>query len=281
MLLLGEKQELTVVKTVAFGVYLSDEPGSEERVLLPKKEVPEGTATGSRLTVFLYRDSSDRLIATMREPAVTLGHTAVLKVREISKIGAFLDWGLEKDLLLPFREQTAKLYPGDECLAALYIDKTGRLCATMKVYHYLQSQSPYQIGDEVEGRVYEVSQNFGAFVAVDDKYTALIPAREVPTEVKPGNRIRARVTGVKEDGKLDLSIRDKAYLQMDEDAEYIMQVIDEYDGVLPFDDRVSPEIIKREFGLSKNAFKRAVGRLLKQGRIEISEKKIRKIQQAD
>jgi predicted RNA-binding protein (virulence factor B family) len=281
MLLLGEKQELTVVKTVAFGVYLSDEPGSEERVLLPKKEVPEGTAAGSRLTVFLYRDSSDRLIATMREPAVTLGHTAVLKVREISKIGAFLDWGLEKDLLLPFREQTAKLYPGDECLAALYIDKTGRLCATMKVYHYLQSQSPYQIGDEVEGRVYEVSQNFGAFVAVDDKYTALIPAREVPTEVKPGNRIRARVTGVKEDGKLDLSIRDKAYLQMDEDAEYIMQVIDEYDGVLPFDDRVSPEIIKREFGLSKNAFKRAVGRLLKQGRIEISEKKIRKIQQAD
>jgi hypothetical protein len=281
MLLLGEKQELTVVKTVAFGVYLSDEPGSEERVLLPKKEVPEGTAMGSRLTVFLYRDSSDRLIATMREPAVTLGHTAVLKVREISKIGAFLDWGLEKDLLLPFREQTAKLYPGDECLAALYIDKTGRLCATMKVYHYLQSQSPYQIGDEVEGRVYEVSQNFGAFVAVDDKYTALIPAREVPMEVKPGNRIRARVTGVKEDGKLDLSIRDKAYLQMDEDAEYIMQVIDEYDGVLPFDDRVSPEIIKREFGLSKNAFKRAVGRLLKQGRIEISEKKICKIQQAD
>lgn len=277
MLLLGEKQELTVVKTVTFGVYLSDTPQGEERVLLPKKEVPEGTAAGNRLQVFLYKDSSDRLIATMREPMVTVGRTAVLKVREISKIGAFLDWGLEKDLLLPFREQTGKLYPGDECLVALYIDKSSRLCATMKVYHYLQTRSPYQIGDSVEGRVYEISQNFGAFVAVDDKYTALIPAREVPVEVKPGNRIRARVTGVKEDGKLDLSIRDKAYLQMDEDAEYVMQVIEEFEGVLPFDDRVSPDIIKREFGLSKNAFKRAVGRLLKQGRIEIRDKKIRKL----
>ncbi|MDD6615179.1 MAG: S1-like domain-containing RNA-binding protein [Lachnospiraceae bacterium] len=277
MLLLGEKQELTVVKTVTFGVYLSDTPQGEERVLLPKKEVPEGTAAGNRLQVFLYKDSSDRLIATMREPMVTVGRTAVLKVREISKIGAFLDWGLEKDLLLPFREQTGKLYPGDECLVALYIDKSSRLCATMKVYHYLQTRSPYQIGDSVEGRVYEISQNFGAFVAVDDKYTALIPAREVPVEVKPGDRIRARVTGVKEDGKLDLSIRDKAYLQMDEDAEYVMQVIEEFEGVLPFDDRVSPDIIKREFGLSKNAFKRAVGRLLKQGRIEIRDKKIRKL----
>ena len=277
MLLLGEKQELTVVKTVTFGVYLSDTPQGEERVLLPKKEVPEGTAAGNRLQVFLYKDSSDRLIATMREPMVTVGRTAVLKVREISKIGAFLDWGLEKDLLLPFREQTGKLYPGDECLVALYIDRSSRLCATMKVYHYLQTRSPYQIGDSVEGRVYEISQNFGAFVAVDDKYTALIPAREVPVEVKPGDRIRARVTGVKEDGKLDLSIRDKAYLQMDEDAEYVMQVIEEFEGMLPFDDRVSPDIIKREFGLSKNAFKRAVGRLLKQGRIEIRDKKIRKL----
>ena len=277
MLLLGERQELIVVKTVAFGVYLSDSLQGEERVLLPKKEVPDGMETGSRLHVFLYKDSSDRLIATTREPMVSVGHTAVLKVREISKIGAFLDWGLEKDLLLPFREQTAKLYPGEECLVALYIDKSSRLCATMKVYHYLQKQSPYRIGDTVEGRVYEISRNFGAFVAVDDKYTALIPAREVPVEVKPGARIRARVTGVKEDGKLDLSIRDKAYLQMDEDAEYVMQVIEEYDGVLPFDDRVSPDMIKREFGLSKNAFKRAVGRLLKQGRIEIREKRIYKL----
>lgn len=277
MLLLGEKQELIVVKEVAFGVYLSDTPEGQERVLLPKKEVPQGLKKGDQIRVFLYRDSSDRMIATVREPALTLGRTAVLKVKEIAKIGAFLDWGLEKDLLLPFREQTAKLYPGDECLVALYKDKSSRLCGTMKVYHYLMKNSPYQIGDQVNGLVYEVSRNFGAFVAVDDKYSGLIPAREVPAEVKAGDRVVARVTGVKEDGKLDLSIREKAYLQMEDDAEYVMQVIEEYEGVLPFNDKVSPEIIKREFGLSKNAFKRAVGRLLKQGRIEITENRIRKI----
>ncbi len=277
MLLLGEKQELIVVKPVTFGVYLSDAPDGKERVLLPGKEVPEGTRAGDVLQVFLYKDSKDRLIATTREPALTLGKTAVLTVREISKIGAFLDWGLEKDLLLPFREQTAKLEAGDSCLAALYIDKSSRLCATMKVYHYLEKKSPYKAGDQVDGRVYEISGNFGAFVAVDDRYTALIPAREVPTGIKAGDLIHARVTGVKEDGKLDLSIREKAYLQIDEDAENIMQVIDEFEGVLPFNDKVSPEIIKREFGLSKNAFKRAVGRLLKQGRIEIEENRIRRI----
>ena len=277
MLLLGEKQELTVVKLVAFGVYLSDAPDGKEKVLLPQKEVPEGTKQGDVLEVFLYKDSRDRLIATRREPALTLGKTAVLTVREISRIGAFLDWGLEKDLLLPFREQTSEIKAGDDCLVALYIDKSSRLCATMKVYHYLEKQSPYHAGDQVDGRVYEISGNFGAFVAVDDRYTALIPAREVPSGIRPGDRIHARVTGVKADGKLDLSIREKAYLQIDEDAENIMQVIDEFEGVLPFSDKVSPEIIKREFGLSKNAFKRAVGRLLKQGKIEITENRILKV----
>lgn len=277
MFKLGERQTLTMVKEVGFGIYLSDTPENPERVLLPKKEVPQDIKRGDSLEVFLYKDSQDRLIATTRKTALTLGQTAVLKVKEVAKIGAFLDWGLEKDLLLPFREQTTKLYPGDECLVALYIDKSSRLCATMKVYHYLLKNSPYQIGDEVDGRVYEQSGNFGAFVAVDDKYSALIPLREAPTEVKPGDLVHARVTGVKEDGKLDISIRDKAYLQMDEDAEYVMQTIEEFDGVLPFDDKVSPEIIKREFGLSKNAFKRAVGRLYKQGRIEIGEGRIRKI----
>lgn len=279
MLLLGEKQELIVVKTVAFGIYLSDAPDGEERVLLPRKEVPEGTKQGDTLEVFLYKDSRDRLIATRREPALTLGKTAVLKVRELSKIGAFLDWGLEKDLLLPFREQTSKIEAGDSCLVALYIDKSSRLCATMKVYHYLEKNSPYQTGDQVDGRVYEISGNFGAFVAVDDRYTALIPAREVPAGIKAGDLVHARVTGVKADGKLDLSIRGRAYLQIDEDAEHIMQVIDEFEGALPFNDKVSPEIIKREFGLSKNAFKRAVGRLLRQGRIEITENRILKVKQ--
>lgn len=276
MLKTGEKQELTVVKEVSFGVYLAEAPDSRDKVLLPKKETDGALHCGDRLTVFLYRDSSDRLIATKREPMLTLGKTAVLRVREVTKIGAFLDWGLEKDLLLPFHEQTAKIYAGDECLVALYLDKSARLCATMKVYPYLLKNSPYRHDDEVRGRIYEMSDNFGAFVAVDDKYSALIPRREGTQGLHVGAIVHARVTGVKEDGKLDLSIREKAYLQMDEDAEYVMQTIDEYEGVLPFDDKVSPEIILREFGLSKNAFKRAVGRLMKQGRVEISGGKIRR-----
>lgn len=277
MLRTGEKQELEIVKKVDFGVYLAESRNAEERVLLPKKEVETGMECGSRIVVFLYKDSQDRLIATRREPLLTLGRTAVLKVKDVTRIGAFLDWGLEKDLLLPFHEQTVKVYPGDECVAALYLDKSGRLCATMKVYPYLSKNSPYQIEDQVRGRVYELSRNFGAFVAVDDRYSAMIPKHEVTPELRVGSIVRARVTGVKEDGKLDLSIREKAYIQMDEDAENILEVIDEYDGVLPFDDRVSPEIIKREFGLSKNAFKRAVGRLMKQGRAEIRDGKIWKL----
>ncbi|MCD7834879.1 MAG: S1-like domain-containing RNA-binding protein [Lachnospiraceae bacterium] len=283
MLRTGEKQELTVVKKVDFGVYLAEAPEEpsgkreEDKVLLPKKEVPAETAVGDRLEVFLYRDSKDRLIATRREPKLTVGKFAVLKVKEVSKIGAFLDWGLEKDLLLPFHEQTAKVFAGEECLVAMYVDKSGRLCATMRVYPYLYRNSPYVPNDEVDGRVYELSENFGTFVAVDDQYSGLIPRREGVTGLKPGDRIHARVTGVKEDGKLDLSIREKAYLQINEDAEMVMDVIDEYAGVLPFDDRADPEIIRREFGLSKNAFKRAVGRLMKEGRVEIRDRRIYKV----
>ena len=270
---LGEKQVLKVVKQVDFGVYLGD---GEEKVLLPKKQVPEGTALGDEIEVFLYKDSSDRPIATTKEPYIQLGGLAVLEVLQVGKFGAFLDWGLEKDLFLPFREQTAQIRPGDQCLVTLYIDKSQRLCASMKVYGKLRTDSPYQKDDRVKGIVYEKSDNFGVFVAVDNQYSALIPRREVSRDLKVGDRIEARVTDVKEDGKLDLSIRDKAYIQIKEDARYVLEVLEEYEGVLPFDDRVSPEIIRREFGLSKSAFKRAVGRLMKQDEIEISGGKIRR-----
>ena len=273
MLRLGEKQRLKIVKKVSFGVYLAEEEG-QEKVLLPMKETPEGCELGDELEVFLYKDSRDRLIATTREPALTLGQIGLLRVKETGKIGAFLDWGLDKDLLLPFRQQTRRVRQGEECLAALYIDKSSRLCATMNVYPYLKTNSPYRIGDTVTGRVYETSENFGVFVAVDDMYSALIPKREAAGSFEIGEILKARVTDVKEDGKLDLSVREKAYIQMEEDARLVLQVIDEFAGVLPFGDKVSPEIIKREFGLSKNAFKRAVGRLLKQGKIELKDNRI-------
>lgn len=278
MLQLGKKQLLKIVKKVDFGVYLGEkmDAGEKERVLLPQKQVPKGMEPGDEMEVFLYRDSRDRMIATVREPLVKLGETALLKVVQTGKIGAFLDWGLEKDLLLPFREQTKKVMPGEEVLAALYIDKSGRLCATMNVYEYLRTDSPYGPDDHVTGTVYQISENFGAFVAVDDLYSGLVPKKEFYDQAKIGDRVEARVTGVKADGKLDLSLREKTYLQIDEDAEQVMKAIEEFGGVLPFSDKASPEVIKRELSMSKNAFKRAVGRLLKEGRVEITDKSIRK-----
>ncbi len=275
---LGEYQTLYIEKQVDFGVYLTEQGGAEGRVLLPAKQVPKDASPGDAINVFLYKDSKDRLIATTNEPALTLGGLAALKVAEAGKIGAFLDWGLEKDLFLPYKEMTARLSPGDEILVTLYIDKSRRLCASMKkLYHLLRTDSPYQEGDVVEGRVYEFGHDFGTFVAVDDKYSAMIPAHEDCSKLHIGDVIEAKVTRVKPDGKLDITLRERAYLQMDADAQKVMQVIEEFAGVLPFTDKASPEVIMRETGLSKNAFKRAVGRLYKERRIEITERAIRKL----
>lgn len=268
---LGKRRMLTVVKQVEFGVYLGT---NDDRVLLPKKEVPKGIELGDPVEVFLYKDSGDRLIATTVEPKITLGELAVLEVKDTGRIGAFLDWGLPKDLLLPFREQTAKVEKGDKILVSLYVDKTGRLCATMKVYDKLRTDSPYKKDDQVEGIVYELSDNFGVFVAVDECYCALVPKREAFGKFAVGDVVHARVVKVREDGKLDLSVREKAFIQMDADADLIMKRMEQYGGSLPFTDKADPELIKREFGISKNAFKRAVGRLLKEQKIQITEKAI-------
>ena len=163
-------------------------------------------------------------------------------------------------------------------LVTLYIDKSRRLCASMKkLYELLSTDAPYQKDDTVSGRIYEFSRDFGTFVAVDDKYSAMIPAHEDCSHLRIGDVVEAKVLGVKPDGKLDITLREKAYLQMDADAEKVMEIIEEFAGVLPFTDKASPEVIKRETGLSKNAFKRAVGRLYKERRIQITEHAIRKV----
>lgn len=277
MIQLGMIQTLRIVKKVEFGVYLSGGSGEESKVLLPRKQVPENAQIGDEVKVFVYRDSKDRLIATTNMPKLTLHSVAKVRVAQVGKVGAFLDWGLEKDLLLPFKEQTRKVSEGEECLVALYIDKSDRLCATMNVYPYLSADCSYKKDDRVSGTVYEISRNFGAFVAVDDKYSGLIPKTELYGNVQIGDVIEARVTSVKEDGKINLSIREKAYLQMDTDAQKIMELIQSYDGVLPFTDKASPEVIRRETQMSKNEFKRAVGRLLKEGKVQITERAIRTI----
>ena len=275
MLKLGEIQTLEIVKRTEFGVYLSPE-NSDLKVLLPIKQVPEFCEEGDLLEVFLYKDSEDRLIATTQIPPITMGKLAVLKVKEISKIGAFLDWGLAKDLLLPFKEQTYKVQEGDQVLVALYADKSERLCATMRVYDYLATNSPYQKDDLVKGRVYEIIDSFGAFVAVDDTYSALIPTKEIFQPFKIGEIIEGRIASVKEDGKLNLSVREKAHVSIDKDSELIYDKLINSNGFLPYHDKSDAEDIKREFHLSKNAFKRAVGRLLKENKIELTSQGMKK-----
>lgn len=278
MIKLGEKQELVIVKSVDFGVYLGCSPQrQEERVLLPAKQVPEGGKVGDAVEVFVYRDSNDRMIATTNTPKLMMGQVAELSVVQVGKIGAFLDWGLEKDLFLPYKQQKRRVSEGDRVLVSLYIDKSDRLCATMNVYENLRSDSPYQKDDRVRGRVYEISNNFGAFVAVDNIYSALIPKKELYGNVAVGEDIDARVAQVLEDGRLTLSIREKAYLQIEKDSEALRKLLDSYDGVLPFTEKADPEVIKRETDMSKNEFKRAVGHLLKNREIEIRNGVIRRV----
>ena len=272
MLKLGEKQELTVKKTVDFGVYLAEDAEASEEVLLPRSQVPEGTAAGDRLTVFLYKDSEDRVIATRKEPRLCLHEVGYLRVAQVGRIGAFLDWGLDKDLLLPFHEQPReRVKEGQEVLVAVYLDKSDRLCATMNVYPYLRTDSPYSAGDHVTGIVYETSRNFGAFVAVDSCFSALIPRKELLRELRVGEVVSARVSRVKKDGKLDLSLREKGYLQLERDAERLLVILRSEGGTLPLSDKSDPEDIRASVQMTKNQFKRAVGRLYKEEKIEIAE----------
>ncbi len=276
MIELGKYQKLKVSKKAEFGLFLSEPAGDDKNtILLPVKEVPEGTNLGDLINVFIYKDSEDRIIATTAEVPVTIGELAVLRVKEVCKIGAFLDWGLMKDLLLPYKEQTAKVKEGDQVLITLYVDKSSRLCATMKVYHLLSSKSPYKKDDTVTGIVYEELESFGVFIAVDYKYSAMLPKNELFTSLKIGDTVQARVISIRDDGKLTLSLRDKSHLQMESDSEIIIQKLKTSGGFMPYNDSSSPDEIKDEFQLSKNAFKRAIGKLYKSGAITITDDGIR------
>lgn len=271
MFLLGQIQKLEAMKRTEFGMYLS-EIGSDgnERVLLPKTQVPEHLNVGDEIDVFLYKDSEDRLIATTTKPKITMNQLAILEVKDVNKNGAFLDWGLTKELFLPYKEQKFKVKPGDAVLVRLYIDKSKRLAASMKIYEHLETNPPYKKDDKVYGIVYEVKEEIGAFIAVDNIYSALIPNKELFQKLKVGDRIEARVTSITEDGKINLSLRDKSYVAIDKDAYMIYRKLVASRGFLPYNDKSDADLIKAQFNLSKNAFKRAIGRLLKEGKIEIT-----------
>ncbi|MDO4976209.1 MAG: S1-like domain-containing RNA-binding protein [Eubacteriales bacterium] len=278
---LGKRQVLVIDHKADFGVYLCDhvrERGEDtECILLPKKQVPKGANIGDEIEVFVYKDSSDRLIATTKTPMLTIGEVKELEVVQVNKVGAFLYWGLEKDLLVPFSEQTIKVKKGEKYLFALYIDKSERLCGTMKVYEYLRTDSEYKENDMVSGTVFSVNPQYGAFVAIDSKYLGLIPANEMVRNFHIGEVIEARVKERREDGKLNLSVREKGYMQMDIDSGFIMEKLEVNQGFLPYHDKSSPADIKEVFGMSKNEYKRAIGRLYKMKKIRITPEGIYKL----
>lgn len=275
MIEIGKWNTLKVLRTKDFGVYLGEDNSADtDAVLLPMKQVPANTRVGSTIEVFIYRDSQDRLIATTNKPYLVLDEIKKLKVKNVTSIGAFMDWGLEKDILLPFKEQTSKVEEGKEYLVRMYTDKSDRLCVSMKLYSHLSPIEGYEEGQNFTGTVYEYKKGMGAFVAIDNKFSGLIHDNELYNKVYVGDEVSGRIAKIREDGKADLTLREPAYLQMNEDSEMVYDIIKSYKGVLPFNDKADKEIIKKEFGLSKNAFKRAVGKLLKDGKIVITDKTI-------
>ncbi|MHB1395011.1 MAG: CvfB family protein [Clostridia bacterium] len=275
MIELGKMQQLEVVRMSKIGAFLSTEYRSDqEDILLPMSQVPQGIEIGDEIEVFVYKDSEDRMIATMKKPKITIGEFAPLRVVDNSKIGAFMDWGLEKDLLLPFKEQTYEVEKDREYLVGLYIDKSDRLCATMDIYKLLSTESPYKENERVDGTIYQIHEDMGAFVAVNNKYSGLIPKKEFYGDYKCGDKVEVRIKKVREDGKLELSLRKEAYNQMDDDARIILDRLEANGGKLSLNDNSPPEEINAKLNMSKSAFKRAVGRLLKERKIKITEKGI-------
>lgn len=277
MIKMGKRQKLKVNNYTSIGLYLDAETGDEEdNILLPKnefEEMEEKPEIGTELDVLIYMDSEDRPIATLRKTAATVGTLAKLEVTDINpRLGAFLDWGLKKELLLPKGQDICPLKIGEKYLVGLYEDKKGRISATMKIYSFLLPCKDYKKNDTVTGTVYNIDENIGVFVAVDNRYFGMIPKNEYFKHFKIGDEITARVIRVREDGKLDLAPRMLAYQQMDEDSKLILEKMRILRSAFYFNDKSSPEEIYDYFGISKKAFKRAIGNLLKDGLIEKTDK---------
>lgn len=278
MIELGKMQKLEVLRKTQIGAYMNSKNHKDkDDILLPKSQVPEGTEIGDEIEVFVYKDSEDRMISTIRKPKLAIGGLAMLRVVETTNIGAFLDWGLEKDLFLPFREQVGKVRKDGTYLVGLYVDSSNRLSATMNIYNLLSSESPYKENDRVKGIVYSISKEMGAFIAVDNKYQGLIPNKELYGNYAEGDSVEVRIKRVRQDGKLELSLRKEAHNEIEDDAQKIMDRLELSGGTLLINDNSAPEHIKAELSMSKAAFKRAVGRLLKEGAIKITDEGIERM----
>ena len=235
-------------------------------MLLPRAEVPEGAKDGDPIDVFVYLDSDDRPVATRAAPTLVIGEVTFLAVTDVGRFGAFVDWGLPKELLVPFAEQTRDVKVGERHPIGLYVDKSGRLAGTMRVSEMLGAGEGLPRGEWVEGEAWRNEPEIGLFVIVERTRVGLVPASE-PHALTRGQSARFRVTNVLPDGKIELSLRGLAHEELEGDAQTILAVLAR-GASRRVGDHSTPEEIRALFGLSKKAFKRAVGRLLKQRAVE-------------
>ena len=267
MINIGDFNNLKVVRRAEFGYYLGAETGnSSDDILLPMKStLGRGLSIDEEVEAFIYRDTSDRLIATLKRPLAKVGDLAYLKVADITPIGSFVGIGLERDVLVPFKEENYKLETGRSYLFYIYLDKTGRIAATTFIDKYLHDTNSFNIDDEVEGTVYGIQTNGTLMIAIEDTYRAVILRKEYYDSVTPGDRLKVRVKKYYEDGKMDVTVRKPRLEERDVVEEQILEYLNKNDGSMPYNDKSSPDDIKKVFKTSKNAFKRALGGLMKSG----------------
>ncbi|MBZ9636540.1 S1 RNA-binding domain-containing protein [Clostridium sp. FP1] len=265
MINIGDLNNLKVVRRAEFGYYLDAGTGNtSDDVLLPMKStLGRALNIDDEVEAFVYRDSSDRLISTLKKPLAKVGDLAYLKVVDMTTIGSFVEIGLERDVLVPFKEENYSLETGRKYLFYIYLDKTGRIAATTFVDKYLYDTDSYNIDDEVEGTVYGIQTNGTVMVAIDDIYRGVILRNENYMNITPGDRLKARVKKYYEDGKMDLTVRKPRLEERDIVEEQILEYLKSSDGFMPYNDKSSPDDIKKVFKTSKNAFKRALGGLMK------------------
>lgn len=267
--LLGRVVELRLRRLGPPGAFFELDPDDARTILLPGAEVPAGTKVGDVLPLFVHLDSEDRPVATLRSPKVTLGEVAFLEITDVTDFGAFAAWGLAKDLLVPFAEQTREVRIGDRQPIGLYLDDTGRLAGTMRVSELLAARGRFDLDEWVEGESWRLEPEIGTFVIVERRFVGLIPASE-PHALSRGQAARFRIAHIQPDGKIELSLRGHAHEEVESDAARILEAL-----LRPnpprVGDRSDPEVIRATFGLSKKAFKRAAGRLLKEGAVAIDQ----------
>lgn len=271
----GYSYTLTITGKDGRGRLVAGEPAGASVLLDPVENRPE-PAAGEQVEVFVYRTEDGTLLGTLEEPMLRQGQLAVLTVTGTQSVGAFLFWGPDKDLLLPEKEQKAALKKGDRVLVALSRNRKGDLIATARIYDLLETAPDVVVNDLVTGWVYDVHPDLGALVAVDFRYHGLIPRKDTVELPPVGTEVEARISRVRQDGKLELSLRKQAHEELDSDGRKILEELERSGGLLALGDKSDPEEIRRVLGMSKAAFKRAVGRLWKRGQVIPGDREIRR-----